>query len=120
MTATTDLRIVDVLNHSRDIETAVEKRLRSEGHALSAAQVRIILLAHEYPGIQPTVIALYLHQATHSVSGLLNRAEDVGLLERRRGREDRRNVFVHLTAAGEALVPLLQGVMQAVEEEMGK
>ena len=117
----TALRINAVMNEAQDIERLASRKLREAGVPVSGtAQARIIQLAHETPGIQPTQLAPLLHQETHSVSSLLNRIEDAGLLERRREREDRRVVHVHLTAAGEALVPLLQGVMQAVEEEMGK
>jgi DNA-binding MarR family transcriptional regulator len=38
------------------------------------------------------------------VVSLISRCEKLGLVERRPGREDRRAVEVHLTAAGERLV----------------
>ena len=45
---------------------------------------------------------LQAHQ--HGAVSLVSRCEKLGLVERRPGRDDRRAVEVHLTAAGEALV----------------
>ena len=45
---------------------------------------------------------LQAHQ--HGVVSLVSRCEKLGLVERQPGREDRRAVEVHLTAAGERLV----------------
>ena len=40
----------------------------------------------------------------HSVVGLINRLVDKKLIERRRGEHDRRQVYIHLSAKGEALL----------------
>jgi DNA-binding MarR family transcriptional regulator len=40
----------------------------------------------------------------HSVVGLINRLVDRKLIERRRGEHDRRQVYIHLTPRGEALL----------------
>lgn len=112
------LRIYEHMERAQDIEHAVEAALRDRGCPVgSLAQARILLMAGETPGMQPTQIALMLHRATHSVSGLLHRIDDNGLIERLRGREDRRNVFVHLTDVGRAAVPALTAVMHEVETQ---
>ena len=40
----------------------------------------------------------------HSVVGLINRLVERKLIERRRGEQDRRQVYIHLTPKGEALL----------------
>ena len=40
----------------------------------------------------------------HSVVGLINRLVDRKLIERRRGEHDRRQVYIHLTPKGDALL----------------
>ena len=40
----------------------------------------------------------------HSVVGLINRLVEKKLIERRRGEHDRRQVYIHLTTKGEALL----------------
>ena len=67
---------------------------------LGSSAVRIIMLAERRPGISPSSLAAMLRQESHSVSGLLNRLEDVGLITRERDRKDRRVVHVFATAHG--------------------
>ena len=40
----------------------------------------------------------------HSVVGMINRLVEKKLIERRRGEHDRRQVYIHLTVKGEALL----------------
>lgn len=49
-------------------------------------------------------LAEQLQAKHHGVVALVNRCVKLGLVERRPGREDRRQVEVHLTAQGEALL----------------
>ena len=53
----------------------------------------------------------------HSVVGLINRLVERKLIERRRGEHDRRQVYIHLTPKGEALLRKLalyhRGELQA-------
>jgi DNA-binding MarR family transcriptional regulator len=53
----------------------------------------------------------------HSVVGLINRLVDRKLIERRRGEHDRRQVYIHLTPRGDALLRKLalyhRGELQA-------
>jgi DNA-binding MarR family transcriptional regulator len=53
----------------------------------------------------------------HSVVGMINRLVDRKLMERRRGDRDRRQVYIHLTPKGEALLRRLalyhRGELQA-------
>jgi DNA-binding MarR family transcriptional regulator len=90
------MTLIDAANVA---QRGLEKRL---GHLkLSVAQQRILALvyfAHE--SLTPSMLAGLLLQETHSVSGLLNRLEDRELITRTRDKQDRRVVWVGLTAKG--------------------
>src|SRR6187431_741627 len=80
-------------------QRGLEKRL---SHLkLSVAQQRILALVYfAKENLTPSMLAALLLQETHSVSGLLNRLEDRDLITRTRDRQDRRVVWVGLTASG--------------------
>lgn len=52
-------------------------------------------------------LAEQLQSKHHGVVALIDRCENAGLVERRPGRDDRRQVEVHLSPKGEALVERL-------------
>ncbi len=73
------------------VERALEKRLFSVG--LSVPQYRLLAaLASASDPLTPTMLSALLLQETHSVSGLLNRLDDRGMIERVHDRVDRRVV----------------------------
>jgi len=47
-------------------------------------------------------LAQWLQMHQHSVVGLIDRTMALGLVRREQGKEDRRQVFIYLTTAGEA------------------
>jgi DNA-binding MarR family transcriptional regulator len=90
------MTLVDAANIA---QRALEKKL---GHLkLSVAQQRILALVYfAEESLTPSMLAGLLLQETHSISGLLNRLEDRDLITRTRDRQDRRVVWVGLTAKG--------------------
>jgi DNA-binding MarR family transcriptional regulator len=90
------MTLVDAANVA---QRGLEKRL---SHLqLSVAQERILALVYfAREPLTPSMLAALLLQETHSVSGLLNRLEDRDLITRTRDRQDRRVVWVGLTAKG--------------------
>ena len=71
-------------------------------HDLSLVQVRLLgILRDRRPGMLELAAALGLDKS--SVTELVDRAERRGLVKRSFSEEDRRAVFVSLTAAGRAL-----------------
>src|SRR5712691_5429103 len=96
-TETTPLMtLVDAANVA---QRGLEKRLGLL--KLSVAQQRILALVYyAKESLTPSMLAALLLQETHSVSGLLNRLEDRELITRTRDRQDRRVVWVALTATG--------------------
>lgn len=84
--------------------------LLTRRHGVTNLQYLLLLQVKGFPGREWAHIGelaerLQAHQ--HGVVSLVSRCEKLGLVERRPGREDRRAVEVHLTAAGERLVTSL-------------
>lgn len=76
-------------------------------HGITNLQYLLLLQIKGFPGREWANVGelaerLQAHQ--HGAVSLVSRCEKLGLVERRPGRDDRRAVEVHLTAAGEALV----------------
>lgn len=80
--------------------------LLTREHGITNLQYLLLLQIKGFPGRDWALVGelaerLQAHQ--HGVVSLVSRCEKLGLVERRPGREDRRAVEVHLTAAGESL-----------------
>ena len=82
-----------------------EQAARAAG--IEPQQHQLLLAIRGHPsGQEPTVgeLAERLHLQHHSTVELVDRAEAQGLVRRRRGEADRRQVFVGLAPRGEALL----------------
>ncbi len=94
----------DVLKKFRIIFGAVRQHFHAVEKAcgVSGAQVWVLALLAERPGMRVSEIAqaLSIHQST--ASNLLDKVERAGLVRRRRSRTDQRVVELYLTGAGEA------------------
>lgn len=79
------------------------RRLASE-HCLTTPQLLCLRLLTQEGPLTPGSVAkeMYLSQAT--VTGILDRLERRGLVERRRDQADRRKVSIHLTPEGATAV----------------
>jgi len=76
-------------------------------HGVEPQQHQLLLLVHGLPeGVKPTIreVASRLFIQHHSAVELVNRLEDAGMISRRTGVDDRREVWVHLTPLGRALL----------------
>jgi DNA-binding MarR family transcriptional regulator len=72
-------------------------------HGIEPQQHQLLLTVHGLPeGVKPTVgeIAARLYLQHHSVVELVNRMEKAGTVVRNPGPEDKREVWIQLTAAG--------------------
>ena len=94
---------------------AIRKFMRFSEQAARQASVtpqqhQLLLAVKGFPGRDTatvTELAERLQMRQHSMVGLIDRTEAQGLVRREAGTADRRHVFIHLTAAGEALLQRL-------------
>jgi DNA-binding MarR family transcriptional regulator len=88
----------------------------ADDHHLSLTQMRLLgILRDREPGMLE--LARYLNLEKSSVSGLVDRAQQRGLVERRPGTKDGRAVHVSLTPAGRAIAEqILRDLAQPLTE----
>jgi DNA-binding MarR family transcriptional regulator len=77
---------------------AVSDRLREIG--LSVPQCDVLTTLTEAEGVSQQALAKRLYVTKGNISGLLDRLESAGLVERRSTAADRRQYEIHLTAPG--------------------
>jgi DNA-binding MarR family transcriptional regulator len=107
------LSLVDSLVQSSFLVQGVLRRV-AQAHDLSVVQVRLLgILRDREPGV--LVLARHLELDKSSVTGLVDRAEGRGLVERVADPDDGRAVRVRLTRTGRALVTRAAA---EVEEEL--
>jgi len=80
------------------IRSAVADRLREIG--LSVPQCDVLTTLTEAEGISQQELAQRLYVTKGNISGLLDRLEQAGLVQRRSTAADRRQYAIYLTAAG--------------------
>ena len=80
------------------MQVAITERLREIG--LSVPQCDVLTTLTEQEGVSQQVLARRLYVTKGNISGLLDRLETAGLVERRSTEADRRQYEIHLTPAG--------------------
>jgi DNA-binding MarR family transcriptional regulator len=115
------LPLMTLIDAANIAQRGLEKRLSHLN--LSVAQERILALVYfAKESLTPSMLAALLLQETHSVSGLLNRLEDRDLITRTRDRQDRRVVWVGLTADGrkvaEEAINIVVGMSKEFDSEL--
>src|SRR5580698_1429280 len=80
------------------LQIAVSERLREIG--LSVPQCDVLTTLTEAEGVSQQDLAKRLYVTKGNISGLLDRLESAGLVERRSTAADRRQYEIHLTGPG--------------------
>ncbi len=94
-----DLRILRALRRiTRSV--ALHSRQLAAYSNITAPQLICLRAVIEHGPLTATAISREIHLSASTVVGILDRLEDKGLINRERGREDRRIVFVTATEAG--------------------
>ncbi len=96
----------DTLKQFRVIIGAVRQHFRAleQTCGISGAQVWILSAIAEQPGITVSCLSSTLSVHVSTVSNMLDKLARVGLVQRRRSKNDRRMVNLHLTAKGQAVL----------------
>ncbi|MBF6617858.1 MAG: MarR family transcriptional regulator [Candidimonas sp.] len=94
-----DLRILRALRRiTRSV--ALHSRQLAACSNITAPQLICLRAVIERGALTATAISREIHVSASTVVGILDRLEDKGLIQRERGRQDRRIVFVTATEAG--------------------
>ena len=75
----------------------------NKNHHISAAQLNCLLALHEQGPLPPSQIARYMMVQSSTVTGVVDRLEAKGLVERLRNSIDRRFITIQLTPNGKDL-----------------
>ena len=94
-------------------------RLRAwEDRGLTLPQLRILFLLRAHPGATTNALARRLHLTVPTVSGLVEKLAQGGLVERGPRGEDRRVIPLTLTAEGESTAGEIQRASRAYLHEL--
>ncbi|MGW4065032.1 MarR family winged helix-turn-helix transcriptional regulator [Amycolatopsis sp. NPDC004747] len=90
-----------LLSAVQGVRRVVRRRVRAEvpGSPLPGAQVELLRVVADQPGIGVAAAARELHLANNSVSTLVNQLADAGFVRREADPADRRAVRLEITAA---------------------
>ena len=83
------------------MQAAVGERLRAIG--VSIRQCDVLTTLSEEEGVSQQELAKRLYVTKGNISGLLDRLEEAGFVERRSTASDRRQYAIYLTEAGRAI-----------------
>src|SRR5690625_691131 len=98
-----DLRILRAIRRiTRSI--ALHSRQLSAYSNITAPQLVCLSKVIERGPLTATAISRQMHESPSTVVGILDRLEDKGLIQRERGRKDRRIVYITATRSEERRV----------------
>jgi DNA-binding MarR family transcriptional regulator len=97
------------LNHA--LEQASKRMLATKG--VTAQQRMVLRFLGKYPGITHGVLAQMLHVDGGTLSFMVKRLEERGLMVRHRDAGDRRRLMLHLSATGRQLDRPASGTVEA-------
>jgi DNA-binding MarR family transcriptional regulator len=89
-------------------------------YQVSASQLNCLLALHENGPLPPSQIAKHIMVKSSTVTGIIDRLEQKGLVNRSRTSRDRRVIIVELTESGRTLAenappPIQQRVIEGLE-----
>lgn len=102
------------------LATELYERQLARKVGLSGAQLRVLQIVAEKGRVTPTEIATRMGVTQATITGLVHKLEDGGMIGRERSESDRRQTLLTITAAGERAVdnapdPLQQSYVKQFE-----
>lgn len=104
-----------------DLEQAINEKRRKVDRSLGLryrAQRRLLFLLHAMPGVGQKELIAILDIRPASMSELVRKLVERGLVHRKRGDRDKRRVDLSLTPTGQAIVARAQNRHHEVLEEI--
>ncbi len=96
-----------LLRVATDLSIALDSCLSKHGLLQGRWWVLILLMREESKTSTPSVLAEKAGVSRATMTGLIDGLEQVGLVERVFAKDDRRSVFIHLTAAGQGKLDIV-------------
>lgn len=96
-----------LISSLRTVISALHKGLRKQVYSVSAySMTEIETIAHivRSGSLMPTELATLTKVKTQSMSQILNKLEEQGIVKRTPSSDDKRKVYISLTAAGKKMV----------------
>ena len=94
-----------------------EERVRAAGLDLTRPQYRVLIMLDRNPGITQARLAELIDVEKMTVTGLIDRMETRGWVERRRDPNDRRAHALHLLPPARPIVDQLEAVIAQWQED---
>jgi DNA-binding MarR family transcriptional regulator len=91
---------------------AASKRMRARLGVTGPQRLVLRMLGHN-PRLRPGELARLLHDHPSTLTGVLQRLEDRGLITREIDAADRRSTLLHLTATGREVDSVRDGTIEA-------
>ena len=111
------IRTLWALDHALQ---SASKRLEVRA-GITAPQRFVVRIVGRYPGVSAGELSEILHLHPSTLTGVLRRLVDRGLLERRPDPADARRALLHLSTKGRALDTLRNGTVEAaVRRALGR
>lgn len=90
----------------------LQSRRLQDRHKLTGPQLATLRAAERLGAITISALARAVHLSQPTVSGILNRLERRGLVERKRSDDDRRSVVIEVTEEGRRLLDEAPSLLQ--------
>lgn len=91
----------------RSVVSALHKGLRKQAHAVdkySMTELETIVHLFRNPTLSPTELAMLTRVRTQSMSQILKKLEEHGIIKRTPSKDDKRKVYISLTSLGKKMV----------------
>ncbi len=118
-----DLQIKEIIQLIRKLVRARELYTKEliKKYQLSASQLHCLLVLNEMGPIPPSKIAQHIMVNSSTVTGVIDRLEHKGFLERVRNTKDRRVITITLTEKGKELannapLPIQERMINGIKE----
>jgi DNA-binding MarR family transcriptional regulator len=109
---------IALLRTASVVHRALERVVLPAGLTLAQYNALRIIRGAEPEGVASLTIRDRMIEQGTTITRILDRLERTGLIERRRGRDDRRLVLCHLTRKGRALLESLDAQIDAADRQV--
>jgi DNA-binding MarR family transcriptional regulator len=100
---------------ARSMKRALEARLSA--YNITASQYVVLSVLDEQDGISLSQLGQLLYFDNPTITGIMDRMERDGLVERRRIADDRRVINIFLTGQGRELLKEIEPIAEAMNQE---